>query len=162
MYHDLSLKNPYELFNTNVFIDLNDKLCQDKGDDMFEQVILDNYATKHLMQKTNKSRPTEFIPTKNISTCINTTTYSMSWLNMEKIWLISWCLFLTKGPHWTCARLRTRTPSSISGRLCPWRNNQKGSPTHGWYGNSWRMWCLQVSLDLLHCFQKRWLRQTNF
>ncbi len=51
MDHEISLKNPDEFFNTNMFIDLNDKLCQDKEDNMLEQEILDNYATQILDDK---------------------------------------------------------------------------------------------------------------
>ncbi len=29
------------------------------------------------------------------------------------------------------------TASSVSGALCQWTNIQKGTPTSGWYLNSW-------------------------
>ncbi len=51
MDHEIRLKNPDEFFNTYLFIDLNKKLCQDEGDNMFEQEILDNYATQILDAK---------------------------------------------------------------------------------------------------------------
>ncbi len=44
MDHEIPLKNPNEFFKANMFIDLNNKLYQDKEDDMFDQKILDNFA----------------------------------------------------------------------------------------------------------------------
>ncbi len=46
MDHKISLMKPDEFFNTNTFIDLNNKLCQDQEDNMFEQEVLDNYAAQ--------------------------------------------------------------------------------------------------------------------
>ncbi len=51
----MSLKNPDEFFNTNMFIDLNNKLYQDKEDNMFEQDILDKNSTRILDAKADKS-----------------------------------------------------------------------------------------------------------
>ncbi len=49
MYHEISPKNPDELFNTNMIIDLNDKLHQDKEDKMFQKEILNNYDARILL-----------------------------------------------------------------------------------------------------------------
>ncbi len=45
MDHEISLNNHDEFFNTNVFIDLNNKLCQNEEANMLEQEILRNHAT---------------------------------------------------------------------------------------------------------------------
>ncbi len=44
MDHEISLKDPYDITIHDLFIDLNDKLCQSKEDDMFDQEPLDNNA----------------------------------------------------------------------------------------------------------------------
>ncbi len=44
MDHDISLKNPDEFFSKNMLIDLNNELCLNKEDNMFDQEILNNYA----------------------------------------------------------------------------------------------------------------------
>ncbi len=45
MDNKISLKNPQNFFDTNMFIDYNDMLCQNKEEDMFEEEILDNYIS---------------------------------------------------------------------------------------------------------------------
>ncbi len=48
-----------------MFTDINDKLCQNKEDNMFEHEILDNYAVQTLNANMNKSIPIELLLTKN-------------------------------------------------------------------------------------------------
>ncbi len=45
MDHEIPLKNPDEFFSNNMFIDLNDNIYLIKEVDMFDQEILNNYAT---------------------------------------------------------------------------------------------------------------------
>ncbi len=49
--HEISLKNPDEFLNNDMFIDLNYQLSQHKKGDMFEQEIFNNYATQILDAK---------------------------------------------------------------------------------------------------------------
>ncbi len=51
MDHEIPLKNPEEFFSNNMPIDLNDELCLNKEDNMFDQEILDNHATQILDAK---------------------------------------------------------------------------------------------------------------
>ncbi len=36
MDHEISLKNPDEFFSNNMRLDINNQLCQDQEDDMFD------------------------------------------------------------------------------------------------------------------------------
>ncbi len=56
MDHKIPLKNPDEFFNKNMLIDLNDILCLNKEDNMFDQEILNNYSARIL--------DAELLPTK--------------------------------------------------------------------------------------------------
>ncbi len=60
MDHEISNKNLDKFFITNMFIELNKKLCQDKEDNMFEQDICDNYATHILNNKYKKVNTNRF------------------------------------------------------------------------------------------------------
>ncbi len=51
MDHEIPLKNPDDFFSKNMLIDLNNELCLNKEDDMFDQEILDNYAARILDAK---------------------------------------------------------------------------------------------------------------
>ncbi len=51
MDHEVPLRNPDEFFNNNMFINLSNELCFNKEDDMFDQEILNNYATQILDAK---------------------------------------------------------------------------------------------------------------
>ncbi len=51
MDHEIPLKNPDEFFSNNMPIDLNDELCLNKEDNMFDQEILNNYSARILDAK---------------------------------------------------------------------------------------------------------------
>ncbi len=51
MDHETPLKNSNEFFTNNMPIDLNDDICLTKEDNMFDQEILNNYATQILDAK---------------------------------------------------------------------------------------------------------------
>ncbi len=51
MDHEIPLKDPDEFFNKNMLIDLNNELCLNKEDNMFDQEILDIYAIRILDAK---------------------------------------------------------------------------------------------------------------
>ncbi len=51
MDHEIPLKNPEDFFSKNMFIDLNNELCFNKEDDVFNQEILNNYAARILDAK---------------------------------------------------------------------------------------------------------------
>ncbi len=57
--HKIPLKDPNEIFDNHMFIDLNEKICQTDEDNMFNQVIVDSYAAcildgKYQQVDTNK------------------------------------------------------------------------------------------------------------
>ncbi len=51
MDHEIPFKNPDKFFSNNILINLNDKLCLNKEDDMFDQEILNNYVAQILDAK---------------------------------------------------------------------------------------------------------------
>ncbi len=46
--HSIPLKDPHEIFGPKMLKNLNDQLCQEKEDNMFDCKILDNYAAQIL------------------------------------------------------------------------------------------------------------------
>ncbi len=49
--HEIPLKNPNGFFNNNIFVNLNNELCLNKEDNMFDQELLDNNDTQILDAK---------------------------------------------------------------------------------------------------------------
>ncbi len=58
---EISFKNPEEFFSTNMLIDLNIQLWQDRKDNMLIKRSLTTMPQENLMLNMNKSRPTKFL-----------------------------------------------------------------------------------------------------
>ncbi len=78
----------------------------------------------------------------------------------KEFWWVSWCLSPPLGPHWSHLAQNQYTIICIQ-YLVPKSKHSKRNPKHGWYWNSWRMWCLHLGLALPHFCKKGWPSQTN-
>ncbi len=79
MDHEIPFKNPEEFFNNKMFIDLNNELHLNKEDNMFDQEILDNYATQILDTKYKKVDTNKVAANQKNSMLTNATSYNTSW-----------------------------------------------------------------------------------
>ncbi len=127
--------------------DLNNELCLNKEDDMFNQEILNNYAVQVDTDKVaanqkqlnvNQLHELQHLLAKNKKSFDR----SLGVYPHQKV-----CIDLLPGSK----------PVHHCAYLVPWAHKQtsKKNPTYGWYWNSWRMQSLRGGLALLHFCQKR-------
>ncbi len=141
-------QDPDEFFNKNMLIDLIDELFLNKEDNMFDWEILDNYAAQILNAKyeqvdTNKVGADQ----KQLN---NNQCHNLQHLLAENKKLFDG--YLGVYPHQRSTLIyyqaHNRSPPRVSHPLSSQTIIQKGTPTHGWYWNYWRMQSLSVGLVL--------------
>ncbi len=82
------------------------------------------------------------------------TIYSMSWVNVDRL-LVALLVFIpTKRSILIYCLAQNWYTIVHIWYLVPMKNIWKGIPTHGWYWNSWGMWCLWMELALFHVAKK--------
>ncbi len=157
----ISLKNYDEFINNNVFINLNDTICQDRKDDVFDQEILDNYAAKILDTKY-KQFDTNNVAANQKQLNPNQNHELQYLLAKYKKYLMGLLVSIqTKGSILTYCPAQNLYTTAHTQFLVPMNKPSKKN------SNTWltlefqRMWCLWVGLSLLHHCQNRWPSQKN-